>query len=181
MPWTTSTWPTAPSSSPRARITRRTPSWRSPCATCAASRGLAELRLEQHLDGAGLPRGLQRQHRLVPAVEREPVRDDRRQVEAVADEVEVVRHGVLGRSAHLFDAEAVRADNAQLLEVQRGPLEAPGRLHAGDDERAACREQPQRRLDVLAGADGVVDDGGAVLEPVALAPRRERRGADAPR
>ena len=34
------------------------------------------------------------------------------------DEVEVVLHGVLGHAAHLLDAEAVRADDAQLLEVQ---------------------------------------------------------------
>src|SRR5262249_41423010 len=33
--WTTSTWPTGPSSSPPGRTTRRTPSWPWPCATCA--------------------------------------------------------------------------------------------------------------------------------------------------
>jgi hypothetical protein len=69
----------------------------------------------------------------------------------------------------------------QLLEVKRRPLEAPGRLHAGNDERAAGGEQPERRLDGLDGADGVVDHGRAVLQPVAPAPRGQRGGADAAR
>src|SRR5580698_8618116 len=132
--------------------------------------------LEQHLDGTSAPGVLQCQDGLVPALEREAVRDDRRQVHSARHEIEVVLHGMLGHAAHLLDPEAVRADDAQLLEVQRRPLEPLWWLDAGDDKRAAGRQQAQRRLHGLGRADRVVDDGRAVLQPIVLAPRRERRG-----
>ena len=106
------------------------------------------------------------------------MRDDRGQIQAVRHEVEVVLHGMFGDAAHLFDAEAVRADDVQFLEVKGCPLEALGRLDTGDDQSAAGGEEPQRGLHGLGRADRVVDDGRAVLQPVAFAPRLERRGAD---
>ena len=67
------------------------------------------------------------------------------------DEVEVVLERVLAHSADLFDAERVRPDHPQLLEVQRRPLEALRRLDSADDQRAARGEQAHRRLDRLRG------------------------------
>src|SRR5258708_38317296 len=125
-------WPSAGERTGRIRARPSGSSWpsdpaehRRPLWTGRSARGL-----EQYLDGAGTPRVLQRQHGLVPALEREAVRDDRCQVEAVGDEVEVVLHGVLGNAVHLLDAEPVRADDAQLLDVEGGPLEALRRLDA---------------------------------------------------
>jgi hypothetical protein len=71
------------------------------------------------------------------------VGDDRRQVEPGGDKIEVVLHGVLGHPADLLDAEPVRTDHMQFLEVQRCPLEAPGRLDPGDHQRAAGGQQAQ--------------------------------------
>src|SRR6266568_3952876 len=107
--------------------------------------------LEQYLDRAGAPRVLQGQHGVVPAFQREPVRDDRRQVETSGDEVEVVLHGVLGDAGDLLHAEPVRADDVQLLEIQRGPLDPLRRFHPRDDQGAPGREQPQRRLHGVRG------------------------------
>src|SRR5260370_18411386 len=176
-------WPSAGERTGRIRARRSGSSWPSDWAEHGLPLwiGRSASGLEQYLDGAGAPRVLQRQHRLVPALERESVRDDRRQVEAAGHEVEVVLHGVLGDAVHLLDAEPVRPDDAQLLEVKGGPLEALRRLDAGDDERAAGRKQPERGLDGLGRADRVVDDRRAVLQPVALAPRLERRRAGAAR
>jgi hypothetical protein len=69
-------------------------------------------RLEKYLDGARAPRVLHRQDGLLPAVEWEPVGNDRCQVEAAGDEVEVVLHGVLRDAADRADAEAVGTDDA---------------------------------------------------------------------
>jgi RimJ/RimL family protein N-acetyltransferase len=106
------------------------------------NRGLPT-RLEQDLDGSCSPRVLHGQHRLAPAHEREPVGDDRRQIESGRDEVEVVLHRVLGDAADFLDAEAVGADDTQLLEVQRRPLKTLRRLDSGHNERASGSEQPQ--------------------------------------
>src|SRR5260370_42526189 len=57
------------------------------CARTPLWTGRSASGLEQYLDGGGAPRVLQRQHCLVPALEREAVRDDRRQVEAAGHEV----------------------------------------------------------------------------------------------
>jgi hypothetical protein len=43
----------------------------------------------------------------------------------------------------LLDAEAVRADDRDLLEVERRPLEAARRLDAERDDRAADVREPQ--------------------------------------
>src|SRR5579863_5143306 len=56
--------------------------------------GKSVRRFEQDLDRAGAPRVLQREHRLVPPLEREAVRDDRGQVHPGEDEVEVVLHEI---------------------------------------------------------------------------------------
>src|SRR5215470_6751009 len=112
---------------------------------------------------------------LGPAFEREAVRYHGRQIEAIRYEVKIVLHGVLGDAADLLDTEAVRPDNVQFLEIERRPLEALGRLDAGDDESATGGEQPERGLDGLGRADRVVDDRRAVLQPVMIAPRLERR------
>src|SRR5271167_3103305 len=91
----------------------------------SSARGvLSAPRLEQYLDGTGAARVLDREDGLIPAFEREPVRDHRREVEAAGDEVEVVLHGVLGHAVDFLDAEAVRADHPEFLEIQRRPLEA---------------------------------------------------------
>ena len=73
----------------------------------------------------------------LPLGEREAVRDDRCQVEAVAHEVEVVLERVLAYATDVLDAERVRADDVELLEVQGRPLEALRCLDAADDERAS--------------------------------------------
>src|SRR5215467_6332077 len=116
-------------------ITANTPhsaAARQPAAspTCQDRTASCTGRLEQHFHRAGAARVLQRQHGLAPTLEREAVRDHRRQVEAACDEVEVMLHGVLRDACYLLDAEPVRADDAQLLEVQRRPLEALRRLDA---------------------------------------------------
>jgi len=48
-----------------------------------------------------------------------------------------VLEGVLGDAGDLLDAEAVRADDTELLEVHGRPLEAPRRLDAAHHERAS--------------------------------------------
>ena len=58
----------------------------------------------------------------------------------------------------LLDAERVRPDPADLLEVERAPLPAPGRVHAALHERAARLEHAHLDLEGLGLADGVVDD-----------------------
>src|SRR5215472_16817261 len=122
-------WPTSGS-----RLTRSTS---DSAAIHVVSRGGRAARIEQHLDGPSATRILDRQDRFMPALEREPVGDDRRQVQAAGDEVEVVQHGVLSDTADFLNPEAVRPDDAEFLEVQGRPLEPLGRLDAGNDKGAA--------------------------------------------
>src|SRR5262249_29653827 len=100
---------------------------------CQASTRPADLggrRFQQHLDGAGAARVLQRLDGLFPAIKREAMRDHRRQVEPGGDEVEIVLHRVLGHSADFLDAESVRPDDVQFLEIQRRPFKSLRRLDA---------------------------------------------------
>ena len=87
------------------------------------------------------------------------------------------------RALELLDAEGVRADDRDLLEVERRPLEAPRHLDAGDDDRAARRRDADAHLDRLREADRVVDDvDAAAVEPRHAVPRRQhlRRPSRAP-
>ncbi len=60
-----------------------------------------------------------------------------RSMRPLADEVEVVLDGVLADALDLLDAERVRADQAQLLEVPRRPL---ARAH---DDSPICTIVPR--------------------------------------
>src|SRR5207253_4629329 len=90
--------------------------------------------LEQHLHGAGGPLVVGGSEGLLVGVERVAVRDDRRHVDPMrAEQIEVVAHGVLPLPVPLLDAEGVRADEIDLLEVVGRPFEARGRVDAGED------------------------------------------------
>src|SRR6266566_5224883 len=89
---------------------------------------------EQHLDSSGVARVLEGQDGLLPALERKTVGDHRGEVESGGDEVEIVLHRVLGDPADFLDSEPVRADDMQLLEIQRCPPEPPRPLDAGDHD-----------------------------------------------
>src|ERR1019366_4899628 len=78
--------------------------------------------------------------------------------------------GMFSDAAQVLESEAVRADHADLFEVHGRPLKALGRLDAAHDESAPRASQPQRGLDGLGAADGVVDDARAVLQPLLAAP-----------
>src|SRR6185437_3257010 len=95
---------------------------------------------KQHFYRAGVVGVLDHQHRVLPAVERKAVGNDRRYVQPIGDEVEIVLHSVLADAVDLLDAEAVRPDDRQFLEVQRSPFETLWFLDPGDDHRAAGRE-----------------------------------------
>src|SRR5262249_5943971 len=100
------------------------------------------------------------------------------------DEIEVYLHRVAPPSLELLDAEGVGADDRDLLEVERRPLEAPWRLHPGDDDRAARRGDAEAGLDRARRTDRVVDDvDTAAVEPGKAVPRahdlRPGLGADA--
>ena len=78
------------------------------------------------------------------------------------------------RALELLDAEGVRADDGDLLEVERRPLEAPRDLDAGDHDRAARRHDADAHLDRLREADRVVHHvDAAAVEPRHAVPRRE--------
>src|SRR5574338_1400613 len=94
-------------------------------------------KLERDLDAAGLLAD-RSEEGLAPVVERVAVGDEEAEVHlARGAEIDIVLDGVLAHAAELLDAEGVGADHAQLLEVQRRPLEALGRLDADDREDAA--------------------------------------------
>src|SRR5262245_52516943 len=76
--------------------------------------------LQRHLDGARLILGRQHLEGGAPVVERERVREHRSEIDAAsADEIEVVRDAVLAHTVDGLDAERVRADPGDLLEIQR--------------------------------------------------------------
>src|SRR6185436_3825850 len=102
---------------------------------------------EQYLHCAGAPLVAAREQRILPACQREAMGEDRRAVEAAAlDQIEVDLHGVPAPSLELLDAEGVRADQLDLLEVQRRPFEAPGHLDAGHHDGATWGHHPDADL-----------------------------------
>src|SRR5262249_37707741 len=92
---------------------------------------------EEHLHRSGVPLIAAGEERLLPAIEGGAVSEDRRDVDApLPDQVEVDLHGMPPAALELLDAEGIRSDHGDLLEVERGPLEPPGHLDAGDHDRA---------------------------------------------
>src|SRR5260370_42187693 len=138
-----------------------------------SSRAVAS-RFEQDLDRSGPSTVRDRHHGPLPVGEREPMGDHRGEVEAVPSEVEVVLERVLADTIDVFDAEGVRADDVQLLEVQGGPLEALGWLDTADDEGAAGLEETEAGLAGLGAPDRVGHHPRTALPPPPLAPRDER-------
>ena len=55
-------------------------------------------------------------------------------------------------------AEGIRADPADLLEVQRAPLPPAGGVHTGLHQRPPRAQDPHPDFECLGLADGVVDD-----------------------
>ena len=90
-----------------------------------------------------------------------------RSMRPAGDQVEVVLDAVLAHALDLLDAERVGADPADLLEVERAPLPAAGRVDAALHERAPRLQHPDLDLERLGLADGVVGD----VDPAGVAHR----------
>src|SRR5262245_22006080 len=94
-----------------------------------APRSLIAIVGEQHLHGPGRALFAAGEERVAIPVESEAVGEDLRDVDAAAlHEVEVDLHRVGAPSLELLDAEGVRADDGDLLEVERCPFEPLRRL-----------------------------------------------------
>src|SRR5262245_11340185 len=100
--------------------------------------------------------------------------EDRGHVDAAArDEIEVDLHRVATTPLDLLDPEGIRADDRDLLEVERRPLEASRCLHARHHDRTPWGDDAEPDFDRRREPDGVVhyvhaaavQPGGAVPWP----------------
>src|SRR5207302_2431954 len=111
------------------RVARRPPWGRAGAAGGQGrDRPVASSGLEQNLDRPRLAPPGDCYDGPLPLGQREAVGYERGEVEAGGDEVEVVLEGVLAHARDVLHAEGVGADDPELLEVQRRPLEAGRRL-----------------------------------------------------
>src|SRR6266480_3843319 len=116
-------------------------------------------KVERHLDRAGLVLRGQRSERVTPVVERERVGQHAAEIDsAVRDELQVVIDPVPANAFDLLEAERVRPDHRDLLEVQRRVLPVGRSVHTGLDERSARLQHASPDLERLSLADGVVDN-----------------------
>src|SRR4029453_5871209 len=114
---------------------------------------------EEHLPAPGPPLLAAGEERVLPALERVAMRDDGGDVDPPpSHQIEIDLHGVTPFALELLDAERVRPDDRDLLEVERRPLEAARHLDAGDDDRAPRRRAPDADLDRLRIAPGIVHE-----------------------
>src|SRR5262249_24284137 len=140
---------------------------------CAAKRATSVER-EEDLHRPGATQVVRRAEGVPVVVEPEAMGDDGRDVDlAGAGEVGVVAHGMRAPAGPLLDAEGGRADQVDLLEVVRRPLEAARRVDPRDDDGGAWPGDPHRDLEALRRPDGIVDDA----HPARAVQHRETAGA----
>src|SRR5262245_48237518 len=109
------------------------------------------------------------------ALEREAVGQYGGHVDApLPDEVEIYLHRVPALTLEVLDAEGVRPDDGDLLEVQWRPLETARHLDAGDHEGTAGSGHADAHLDRLGESHRIVDDvDTAAVKPGHPEPGRE--------
>src|SRR5262249_60357523 len=84
-------------------------------------------------------------------------------------------HRVLADAAKLLDAERIGADDAQLLEIDRRPLEAFRCFDADDRQNPARADDAHTDFDRLRRADRVVHGVDAAVEHRQAVPARTPR------
>src|SRR5436190_1038358 len=152
----------------------RSPAGRGRARACVAAgapppppAGILKRVFEQHLHRPRLTLLATGEERGAPLLQRKSVGEEGRHVDPSARyQREVDLHRMAAPPLELLHAEGVRADDRDLLEVERCPLEAAWHLDPGDDDRAPRRGDAEPHLERLGEADGVVHD----VEPATVEP-----------